>query len=102
MSLSTNLADAIAREARLKILRELAGQTDGRLSDILLKRILDAYGYRRDRDWIRTQMRKLADLGAVSLHEAEDVLFARIEGPGHDHLEERSVIEGVMRPNEVR
>jgi len=47
-------------------------------------------------------MRKLADLGAVSLHEAEDVLFARIEGPGHDHLEERSVIEGVMRPNEVR
>ncbi|MCX9146605.1 hypothetical protein [Erythrobacter sp. WG] len=102
MSLAADLAAAIAREARLRMLRELAGQTDGRLSDILLKRTLDIYGYRRDRDWIRTQMRKLAELGAVSLHEAGDVLFARIEGPGHDHLEERSIIEGVMRPSEDR
>lgn len=101
MSFAANLAEGIAQEARLKILRELAGQTDGRLSDILLKRILDAYGYRRDRDWIRTQMRKLADLGAVSLREADEVLFARIETPGRDHLEERSVIEGVMRPSEA-
>ncbi len=102
MSLATNLSQAIAEEARLKILRELAGQTDGRLSDILLKRTLDIYGYRRDRDWIRTQMRKLAELGAVGLHETEEVLFAKIEGPGRDHLEERSVIEGIMRPAEVR
>lgn len=102
MSFAGNLAEGVAQEARLKILRELAGQTDGRLSDLLLKRTLDIYGYRRDRDWIRTQMRKLADLGAVSLHEAEEVLFARIEAPGRDHLEERSVIEGVMRPAEAR
>lgn len=101
MSFAANLAEGIAQEARLKILRELAGQTDGRLSDILLKRTLDIYGYRRDRDWIRTQMRKLADLGAVSLHEAGEVLFAKIEAPGRDHLEERSVIEGVMRPAEA-
>jgi hypothetical protein len=47
-------------------------------------------------------MRKLADLGAVSLHEAEEVLFALIEGPGRDHLEERTVIEGILRPAEVR
>lgn len=101
MSFTANLADAIAQEARLAILRALAAQTDGRLSDILLKRTLDIYGYRRDRDWIRTQIRKLADLGAVSLHEAEEVLFARIEAPGRDHLEQRSVIEGVMRPHEA-
>lgn len=102
MSLSASLAEALAREARLAILRALAAQTDGRLSDLLLKRTLDIYGYRRDRDWIRTQMRKLADLGAISLVEAEEVLFALIEGPGRDHLEERSIVEGVMRPSEVR
>ena len=102
MSLAVNLAEAVAREVRLKILRVLAQQTDGRLSDIMLKQYLDIYGYRRDRDWIRTQMRKLADLGAVSLHEADEVLFARIEAPGRDHVEERSVIEGVMRPGEAR
>lgn len=102
MSFAANLGDAIAREARLRILQVLSQQTDERLSDILLKRTLDIYGYRRDRDWIRTQMRKLADLGAVTLHEAGEVLFATIAGPGHDHLEQRSIIEGVMRPSEDR
>ncbi|MFA6219606.1 MAG: hypothetical protein WC692_07475 [Erythrobacter sp.] len=101
MSFAANLAEGIAREVRLKILRTLAQQTDGRMSDLLLKRTLDYYGYRRDRDWIKTQMRKLADLGAVSLHEADEVLFARIMAAGRDHLEERSVIEGVMRPAEL-
>jgi hypothetical protein len=102
MSFAADLNEGVAQEARLAILRALAGQTDGRLSDIMLKRTLDIYGYRRDRDWIRTQMRKLADLGAVSLHEAEEVLFAVIEPAGRAHLEQRSVIEGVMRPAEAR
>jgi hypothetical protein len=102
VSLKADLADAIAREARLRILQVLSEQTDGSLSDLLLKRTLDYYGYRRDRDWIRTQMRKLADLGAVSLNEAEDVLFATLAPAGRDHLEERSVIEGVLRPAEAR
>lgn len=102
MSFAANLSEGVAQEARLAILRALAAQTDGRLSDILLKRTLDIYGYRRDRDWIRTQMRKLADLGAVSLSEGGEVLFALIEAPGRAHIEERSVIEGVMRPSEAR
>lgn len=100
MSFKTDLAEGLAREARLTILRSLVEQADGRLSDIMLKRALDLYGYRRDRDWIRTQMRKLEDLGAVSLHAIETVLIARIEAPGRDHLEERSIIEGVARPAE--
>ncbi|MCU0946798.1 MAG: hypothetical protein MUF47_00890 [Porphyrobacter sp.] len=102
MSFAANLAEGIAREARLSILRALAAQVDGRLSDLMLKNMLDIYGYRRDRDWIRTQMRKLADLGAVSVADSGEVIFARIEAPGRDHLEERSVIEGVMRPGEAR
>ena len=102
MSLKADLAEAVAREARLRILRVLADQTDGSLSDVLLKRTMDYFGYRRDRDWIRTQMRKLEALGAVTVTEAEDVLFATLAPVGRDHLEERSVIEGVMRPAEVR
>lgn len=102
MSLKADLAEAIAREARLRILEVLSQQTDGTLSDLLLKRTLDYYGYRRDRDWIRTQMRKLETLGAVSLTEAGEVLFARLAPAGRDHLEERSVIEGVLRPAEAR
>lgn len=102
MSLKADLAEAIAREARLRILQVLSQQTDNSLSDLLLKRTLDYYGYRRDRDWIRTQMRKLEQLGAVSLTEAEDVLFATLAPAGRDHLEERLVLEGVMRPNEAR
>ena len=102
MTFAANLAEGIAREARLRILQVLSQQTDGSLSDLLLKRTMDYYGYRRDRDWIRTQMRKLADLGAVSVHDAGDVLFAKLEPAGRDHLEERSVIEGVLRPAEAR
>lgn len=102
MSFAADLAEGIAREARLRILRVLADQTDGRLSDLMIKQTLDIYGYRRTRDWVRTQLHKLAELGAVSLHDAGDTLFALIEAPGRDHLEERSVIEGVMRPIEAR
>jgi hypothetical protein len=93
-----NLADAIAGDARLMILKELARQVDGRLSELLIRRVLDLYGIRRDRDWIVTQLRKLEALGAIDLQEAGDVLVARISRVGRDHVEERGVIEGVTRP----
>ncbi len=102
MSLKADLAEAIAREARLRILQVLSEQTDGSLSDLLLKRTLDYYGYRRDRDWIRTQMHKLEALGAITISAVEDVLFATLAPAGRDHLEQRSVIEGVLRPAEAR
>ena len=97
----SGLADAIAADARLTILRELASQTGGRLNDQLLRRTLDMYGIRRDRDWIVTQLRKLEALGAIELQEAGGVLVARISPLGRDHVEERGVIEGVTRPHEA-
>lgn len=96
-----NLADAIAADARLAILKELGRQVDGRLSELLIRRVLDLYGIRRDRDWIVTQLRKLEALGAVELQEAGDVLVARISPAGRDHVEERAAIEGVTRPHEA-
>ena len=95
------LADAIAADARLYMLKELAKQTDRRMSDLLLRRVLDIYGIRRDRDWIRTQLRKLEALGAVELVPAGEAMVARLTRAGMDHVEERGLIEGITRPSEA-
>lgn len=96
-----SLADAIAGDARLTIIKELAKQVDGRMNELLIRRVLDLYGIRRDRDWIVTQLRKLEALGAIELQSAGDVLVAAITRLGRDHVEERAVIEGVTRPSDA-
>ena len=101
MNFKSTLADAIAHEARLRILQQLDEQVDKRLSIVLLQRVLDAFGFRRDRDWIETQLRKLEVLGAVSLCDPGGTLIARIEAPGRDHIEERSLLGGVMAPSDA-
>ena len=82
-------------------LRELAGQTDGRLSSLSIRSILDVHAIRRDGDWIATQLRKLESLGAVELGEVGSTLIAKITRPGRDHVEERAVLSGVARPSEA-
>ena len=101
MSAASDLAAAIAGNARVLILKELYRQTDGRLSSVMLQQVLDVYGIRRDRDWVNTQLRKLEALGAVSLTTVGPTLVAHIERAGRDHVEERAVIEGVSRPADV-
>jgi len=96
----SGLGEAIAADARLIILRELAQQVDGRLSELLLRRVLDDYGIRRDRDWVATQLRKLDQLGAIELTPMGTTLIARIARPGRDHIDERATIEGVTRPTD--
>ncbi|GAM04823.1 MAG: hypothetical protein VYD90_13115 [Pseudomonadota bacterium] len=97
----SGLAGVIAEDARLQILRELERQADGRLNDLLIRRTLDIYGIRRDRDWIKTQLRKLEQLGAIELSPAGELLVAKLTREGRDHLEERSVIAGISRPADV-
>jgi len=101
VSLKRDLAEQIAKEARLYILRELAEQTNGRLSASLLKRVLDAHEIHRDRDWIETQLEKLEALGAISIIHAGTMPIAVIERVGLDHLEQRAVISGIARPRDV-
>lgn len=88
----------MAADARLMILRELASQNDGRSNDVILARVIDAYGVRRSRDWLRTQLRALADLDAVRVEDAGTVMIATLRRAGRDHVERRGVIEGVSRP----
>lgn len=87
------------KDARLVILRELANENDGRMNEVTLTQVLDLFGHRRSRDWVRTQLRKLEELGAVKLTEAGTVLIAKLSVAGLDHVERRAVIEGVARPS---
>lgn len=89
----------IAENARLVILKELSRQPDGRLNDAMLEKVLDVFGIRRSRDWVRTQLRKLQELGAVHITEAGTVFVAAITRAGVDHVERRSFLEGVDRPS---
>ncbi|KZX94636.1 hypothetical protein A3718_00865 [Erythrobacter sp. HI0019] len=101
MNVGLDLKERLAADARLQILRELAEQTDGRLSILPLQRALDVYGIRRDRDWVFTQLRKLEALGAIEIQMAGEMPIARIARCGRDHLDERGGIEGVTRPAEA-
>lgn len=97
-----NYEEHLTQDARLVILKELAEQAkrgDGRLNEVLLEKVLDVFGHRRSRDWIRNQLRKLEELGGVHLSEAGSVLVATLTRAGLDHVERRSFIEGVARPS---
>lgn len=89
----------LTEDARLVILKELAKQPGGSLNETLLSCVLDTYGHRRSREWLRTQLHKLGDLGAVKLSEAGTVMIAEITRAGMDHVERRAVIDGVARPS---
>lgn len=88
-----------ARDARLVILRGLAEQIDGRLNENLISAVLQQFGHNRSREWIRTNLLKLAELGAVANVSAGSVMIASITRAGLDHVERRSVIDGVARPS---
>lgn len=96
-----NLKDAIAHDARLVVLQELARQVDARLNEMSLAHVLDAMGIRRSREWVRTQLNALAELDAVRLEEVGTVLVAELTRVGRDHVERRAVLSGVSRPGDV-
>lgn len=95
-----NYAEEIAADARLCMLKELSVQVDGRLNEVGLMRVLDTFGIRRNRDWVRTQLRQLDQLGAVRITEAGTVMVAALTKLGRDHVDRRAVIEGVTRPSD--
>ena len=92
--------DKRTEDARLVILKELAAQVDGRLNEVTLQRVLDTFALRRSREWVRTQLRKLAELEAVRISEAGTVMIAQLRTLGRNHVERREVIEGVTRPSD--
>jgi len=96
----SGLSEIIAKDARLVILRELASQVDGRLNETGLVHVLDLFGIRRTREWVRTQLLALAQLDAVTVEEVGTVMVASLTRHGRDHVDRRAVIDGVARPSE--
>jgi len=96
-----DLANLIAADARLCLLKELTKQPDGRLNEVILQRVLDDFGVTRSRDWVRTQLRAMAELHAVNISEAGTVMIATLTKLGRDHVERRQIIEGITRPSDA-
>ncbi|MBD8890163.1 hypothetical protein [Roseibium litorale] len=91
--------ERVNEDQRLIILRELSRELDYRLNETILTAVLESFGHRVSRDMCRTQLRKLEELGAVQLAQAGSVFVATLTRAGLDHVESRSVIEGVLRPS---
>lgn len=94
-----DFAAHIAEDVRLIILKALADETNHTLNEVLLTKALEAFGHDKSRAYVVTQLNFLKDLGAVSLTKAGTVVVATITRLGLDHVERRSVIEGVARPS---
>lgn len=93
-----NYSDYQAEDARLVILKELVLQLDGRLNEANLEKVLDAFGYRRPRAWIKEQLREMERLGAIAVYEAGSVLVAEITRAGLEHVNLRAAIAGIALP----
>ena len=92
--------DAIVRqEARLIILRALSQQPDYRASDSLLEPVLELYGIRRGRDFIRAELAWLAEAGTLTTETMGTTTIATLTHRGEDHVAHRVVLPGVKRPS---
>lgn len=91
------MSDDFAKQARLAMLGALNRQSDGRLNEIMLDATLVSLGFSRSRDWVRTQMHKMEELGAVRLTEVGDILIAAITRAGLEHYERQSNIDGIAQ-----
>ena len=89
----------VTEDGRLVILRELSNQPGYRLNESVLTKVLDVFGHRRSREWVRTQLRKMQELGAVTIKDDHGIMVATITRAGMDHVERRSVIEGILEPS---
>lgn len=88
-------------EARLIILRDLDEQHAGRSTETMLVHVLDSFGYSVTRDYVRAQIRKLKEIGAVTFSETGSVMIAQLTQSGEDHVHRRCVLEGVRRPSRI-
>ncbi|MBL8575120.1 MAG: hypothetical protein JNM13_15705 [Hyphomicrobiaceae bacterium] len=91
--------EMVRQEARLIILRALAGEPDGRLNSSLLQSTLEAFGLTRSREWVHEELAWLADVAAIAVQDIASVRVASLTDKGREHVERRRVIEGIKRPS---
>lgn len=78
---AASLSDAIAADARLYILRELASQPNACFSDRQLTCMLERSMVSRSREWVRAQLLALSDARFINVHEQGELLVARMAAP---------------------
>jgi len=94
----SRFAQVVTEDARLVILKSLLLSPSGQMNETLIDEALRRFGHNRTREWVRQQLRFLADQGAIVLDEPCSVLVATITRAGLDHLERKAFIEGVKIP----
>lgn len=94
----TRFAQIVNEDARLIILKALNMQPGGQLNETLIDEALQSFGHNRTRDWVRQQLKWLADMGAVVLEEPGSVFVATLTRAGLDHIERKAFLEGVKIP----
>ena len=95
----TNYPEFQRKDARLVMLRALHEQPDDRLNETLLLETLKTFGYRKTKEFVRTELRVMEELGAVILHPAGEFLTAEITQAGTNHVERVTTIDGIARPS---
>ena len=96
-----SLADRMRAEARLIILKALAGLPSETLSSTQLQLELEGFAIRRERGWVHTELRWLEEAGAVRLAERGSVLVATLTETGARHVNRDVIIEGILRPSRL-
>lgn len=99
MSLSEQYRRDEELNARLTILKAVNEEHDRQLNDALIQTRLGYFGHRKTKDWVRTQLRAMADLGVLTLRERGTAMVAVITETGIDHVESRTIVEGIARPS---
>lgn len=102
----TSYEQRCQEDARLAILAELAQQRDATLNSRSIALVIEALGMRRTSEWIETQLRRLAESGAITLAETSlpglgRVLIATLTRTGRDHVERRALLAGVAAPADL-
>lgn len=97
--MTTRMEDIVRQEARLVMLRHMAGEANYSLSESLAVPLLDQFGISKSREWIRAEFGVLEEIGAVRLSQAGSVMIATATARGLDHVAGRTVLDGVKRPS---
>lgn len=92
--------DYLTRKGRLVILEVLAREYNGHLREELIQKALDVCLISRSIEWVRTQLRKLEEIGGVTLSDDGGKLIAGITRSGRDHVDRRTPLDGVAWPED--
>ena len=87
------------RDLRLVLLRSLAAAHAYTANETVLQMEAMAFGHKRTRDVIRTELKFLKDIGAVKLQMQDPLMVAELTRRGHDHVEGLAELEGVNTPS---